>query len=324
MDLITAPNVVKKKNMGPFFNELIKNKVLYLMLVPGFILVFIFSYLPMPGIVIAFKNFKFHGNIIESISKSEWVGFDNFMYLFKSPNAFVITRNTICYNLVFIFGGLMLSVALAIALNELGKDWKAKFYQTFFMLPYFFSWVIVAFFVYGFLSMDHGVINYKILEPLGMEPIMWYNEPKYWPFILTIANFWKNTGFGAVVYLAAISNISQEYYNAAEIDGASRFKQIRYITLPMLTPIMIILTILAIGKIFNADFGLFYNVGMTQYNGILHTTTDVIDTYVYRILANADFQSSAAASLYQSSVGFVLVLLTNLAVKKIEPEYALF
>ncbi|WP_437177508.1 ABC transporter permease [Heyndrickxia camelliae] len=303
--------------------ELYKNRVWLLMVLPGTIWFLLFSYLPMFGTVIAFKNFRYDPNgFFSSIFNSEWVGFDNFKFLFSTNDAFVITRNTVLYNAIFIILGLILGVGIAIVLSELANKKLSKVYQTGMLFPHFLSWVVVSYFVYTFLSADRGLIN-NLLEWFGGHPISWYNQSKYWPFILVIVNMWKGVGYGSIVYLAAIVGIDRTYYEAAMIDGATKWKQIRHVTIPMITPLIVILTILNVGKIFNSDFGLFYQV--PRDSGPLFSTTNVIDTFVYRGLTTmGDIGMSTAAGLYQSAVGFILVLLTNYIVKKIDKEYALF
>lgn len=293
------------------------------MVLPGTIWFLLFSYLPMFGTVIAFKNFRYDpGGFFSSILNSDWVGFDNFKFLFSTNDAFVITRNTVLYNAVFIILGLVLGVTVAIVLSELANKKLSKVYQTGMLFPHFLSWVVVSYFVFTFLSADRGLLN-NILGWFGIESISWYNESKYWPFILVFMNMWKGIGYGSIVYLAAIVGIDRNYYEAAMIDGANKWKQIRHVTIPMITPLIIILTILNVGKIFNSDFGLFFQV--PRDSGPLYPTTNVIDTFVYRGLTTmGDISMSTAAGLYQSAVGFVLVLLTNYIVKKIDKEYALF
>ncbi|GMQ64576.1 ABC transporter permease [Vallitalea maricola] len=292
---------------------------LYLMMLPGFIIVLCMRYLPMGGIIIAFKDM----NYADGLFGSPWVGLRNFEFLFKTNDALLITRNTLLYNLVFIFLGLFLAVAFAIALSEIRNRFAAKVYQSLFFFPYFLSMVVVAYMVLAFLGMENGFLNTKMLTALGIDKINFYAEPKYWPLILTFVNTWKYLGYSTVVYLAAILGIAPELYEAATIDGANKWKQIKYITLPGIKPIMIILTIMAIGKIFYSDFGLFYNVPMDS--GALFPTTQVIDTFVYRAMMNlGDLGMAAAAGLYQSLVGFILVLTTNWIVKKIDSESALF
>ncbi|WP_373862716.1 MULTISPECIES: ABC transporter permease [Listeriaceae] len=293
------------------------------MVLPGVAWFLIFAYLPMFGTVIAFKDYRVDGNgFISSLMSSDWVGLENFKFLFRTDDAFIITRNTVLYNLVFIIVGLLLGVALAIVFNSLVNKRMAKVYQTGMLFPYFLSWVVVSYFLYSFLSEDSGLLN-SLIVSFGGDPISWYSDPKYWPFILIFMNIWKGLGYGSIVYLAAIAGIDRNYYEAAMIDGAGKWQQIRHVTIPALTPLIIILTILNVGKIFNSDFGLFYQ--LPRNSGPLYPVTDVIDTYVYRGLTSlGDISMSAAAGLYQSIVGFILVMLTNYIVKKIDPEYALF
>ncbi|GIN85985.1 sugar ABC transporter permease [Heyndrickxia sporothermodurans] len=309
--------------MKNFLKDIKKNRIWLLMVLPGTIWFLLFSYLPMFGTVIAFKNFRYDpGGFFSSILNSDWVGFDNFKFLFSTNDAFVITRNTVLYNAVFIILGLVLGVTVAIVLSELANKKLSKVYQTGMLFPHFLSWVVVSYFVFTFLSADRGLLN-NILGWFGIESISWYNESKYWPFILVFMNMWKGVGYGSIVYLAAIVGIDRNYYEAAMIDGANKWKQIRHVTIPMITPLIIILTILNVGKIFNSDFGLFFQV--PRDSGPLYPTTNVIDTFVYRGLTTmGDISMSTAAGLYQSAVGFVLVLLTNYIVKKIDKEYALF
>lgn len=290
----------------------------YLMALPGMIYLFINNYLPLPGLVLAFKKFSAKAGIWGS----KFVGWKNFKYLFATNDAFVITRNTICYNLVFIVTNTVAAIFVAILLSELTSKLK-KFYQSAILLPYLVSMVIVSYLVFGFLSADNGFINNSILEPLGLEPISWYMEKKYWPFILVFVNIWKNIGYNCIVYLAAILGIDRSMYESAAIDGASKWRQIRYITIPLLKPTVIMMTLLAVGRIFYSDFGLFYQVPQNQ--GALFSVTNTIDTYVYRgLLELGDISMSSAAGLYQSLVGFVLVLGSNLLVKKVDPDSALF
>lgn len=293
------------------------------MVLPGTLYLLIFAYLPMFGSVIAFKDFRIsRDGFFASVINSKWVGWDNFKYLFSTDSAFIITRNTILYNLVFIVLGLILAVTVAIVLNELTNKKLAKVYQTGMLFPHFLSWVIVSYFAFTFLSVDKGLLN-NILEWFGVDAISWYNEAKFWPFIIVFANMWKGIGYGSIIYLAAIIGIDKSYYEAAMIDGASKWQQIRHVTLPTIKPLIIILTILDVGKIFNSDFGLFYQ--LPRDSGALYSVTNVIDTFVYRgLMSLGDIGMSTAAGLYQAFVGLVLVLLTNYIVKKLDPESALF
>ncbi len=328
MDLATAPDksatvaAKKRKNKGLLY-QLRTQWPLFLMLVPGIIILTVNNYIPMFGIIIAFKRYRFHGTFWKSLFQSEWVGFKNFEFFIRTPYAWQMTRNTLLYNAVFIILGLIIPVAFAIMLTELRNKRMSKSYQSVIFLPYFLSWIVVSYLAYSLLSIENGFINKSIIVPLGMAPVEWYSEPKYWPFILVFFQLWKYTGYNVVVYLAAITGIDPEYYEAAEIDGASKWQQIRHITLPLLRTLMIILTLLAVGRIFNADFGLFYNV--PRDSGSLKSVTMVIDTYVYAALRNTnDIGMASAAGTYQAVVGCITVFTANLIVRKIDKESALF
>lgn len=295
-----------------------KNLPFLLMGAPGFLLLLVFSYLPMFGVVIAFKNYK----AVQGIWGSAWVGLKNFAFLFGTPAWQHITFNTLFLNTLFIITGLIGAVGLALLLNEVRWKLGTRIYQTMIFFPFIISWVIVGYFSFALLNFETGVVN-SVVRAVGGEPIAWYNSPQYWPTILTVTNLWKGVGYGSVIYLAAMLGINQEYYEAAMLDGANKLQQIRYITLPALVPIMIITTLLAIGRIFYADFGMFFYV--TRDSPLLYPTTDVIDTYVFRALrVNADIGMAAATGLYQSVVGFILVLVSNWVVKRIDPERSLF
>lgn len=296
-----------------------KTQIPYLIMVfPGLLYLLVNNYLPMTGIVIAFKNIDF----AKGIFQSDWVGLQNFQFLFKTNDAWVITRNTICYNLLFIFLGTACSVAVAVLLNELRSELGKKVYQTVILLPYLISIIIVAYITYAFLNTETGLAN-NLLEALGKNVVFWYSEKKYWPFILTFVYLWKSTGYSAIVYLAAISGIDTAMYEAAKIDGAGRLRQIFSITIPLLRPTMMTLMMMSVGRIFYSDFGLFYQVPMNS--GALFEYTNTIDTYVYRALLQMnDLAMSSAASVYQSIVGFVLILIVNGIVRKIDAENALF
>lgn len=301
----------KKTNWKRFFP-------LYLMAFPGMVYLFVNNYMPLPGLVLAFKKY----NARKGIFGSKFVGFKNFKYLFATKDAFIITRNTILYNLIFILVNTVLAVFVAVLLSELTTRLK-KVYQSLILLPYMISMVIVSYLVFGFLSTDNGFINNSILKPLGISPVSWYMEPKYWPFILVFVSAWKGVGYNCVIYLASILGIDRSIYESAAIDGASKWKQIFSITIPLLKPTIAMMTMLAIGRIFYSDFGLFYQV--PQNSGALFTVTNTIDTYVYRgLIELGDMSMSSAAGLYQSLVGFVLVLGSNCIARKIDPEYALF
>jgi putative aldouronate transport system permease protein len=306
-------------NKRTFLKQMNRYKALWLMALPGIIYLLLNNYLPMFGTIIAFKNI----NYAKGIWKSDWVGFKNFEYLFSTSDAFIITRNTLLYNTVFIVITLICSVSLAIMLNEVRKQLAKKFYQSALLLPYFLSAVIVAYLVYSLLSSEYGFLNKIVLPLFGQDPVSWYNEPKYWPYILVIVNTWKGVGYSCVIYIAAIVGIDNEYYEAAKIDGASKWQQIRHITVPLLMPVITTMVLLSIGRIFYADFGLFYQVPLDS--GMLLPVTNVIDTYVYRgLLQLGDLGMSSAAGLYQSLVGFVLVLVSNAIVRKFNRDQALF
>jgi putative aldouronate transport system permease protein len=271
------------------------------------------------GIVIAFKNINF----ARGIWGSEWIGFKNFEYLFKTKDAYIITRNTLLYNLSFIFLNTAIAISLAILLTEIRKRILSRAYQTMILLPHLISMVIVGYLVLGFLDVEKGFMNKTLLPLFGLEPISWYSETKYWPWILTIVHAWKGVGHLCIIYLAAIIGIDHEYYEAAKIDGANRWQQIQTITIPLIAPVITIMTLLAIGRIFYSDFGLFFQVPLNT--GALMPVTNTIDTYVYRALINmGDIGMSSAAGLYQALVGFVLVLASNAVVRKFNKDNALF
>lgn len=290
----------------------------YLMLLPGALYLLINNYIPMAGIVMAFKNLNFQ----KGIWGSDWVGLKNFEYLFKTPEAFNMTRNTILYNLAFIILTMVLSVFVAILLSEIRQKMCMKLYQTVILLPYMISMVIVSYLGYAFMAEDGGLLN-EILNLFGKENISWYNAPKYWPAILIIIQLWKNVGYQSIIFLASVMGIDQEMYEAASIDGCSKVKQIFSITIPMIVPTIITMSLLQIGRIFYSDFGLFYQVPLNS--GALYNVTTTIDTYVFRgLMTLGDFSMSSAACVYQSLVGFVLVLAANKITKKFSAENALF
>lgn len=313
---------IKEKKKGSRLKRLKANKELLFLTIPGTIWFLIFAYLPMFGIIIAFKDWKIHGGFFESLVNSKWVGLDNFKFLFASTDAWLITRNTVLYNIVFIVLGIVLPVTLAILLKELLNKKLSKFYQSAMFLPYFLSWVVVSYCLFAFLSPEKGYVN-AILEKMGNAGVSWYTEPKYWVFIIIFMSQWKGIGYGTVVYLASICGIDKSYYEAAMIDGASKWQQIKYITIPLLKPVLIIMFITAIGGMFRADFGLFYQ--LPKNSGALYPVTNVIDTYVYRGLTNlGNIGMSSAAALYQSFVGLILILVTNGIVRKVDNENAFF
>lgn len=291
---------------------------LYLMLIPGAVYLMINNYAPMAGIVVAFKNYNYQ----KGIFGSDWNGIKNFTFLFKTKDAWTITRNTICYNLVFIILGTIAAITVAILLSELKNTRAKKTYQTIILLPFLVSIVVVSYIVYGFLSTEYGLVNH-LLQKLGSDKISWYSTEKYWPVILVMVHAWKNIGYNTILYYATLMGIDTSYYEAAVVDGATRWQRIRYITLPSLIPTISILTLMSISKIFYSDFGLFYQLPMNS--GPLIDVTNTIDTYVYRgLMETSNIGMSAAAGVYQSVVGFILVITANKLVSKFDEDSALF
>jgi len=300
-----------------------KNFWLLTMVLPGALWLLLLRYLPMFGVVLAFKNYRAYkpNTFWNNIYQSKWVGLDNFKFL-KSPDTGIMIRNTLAYNALWIVLGLVIAVAFAIMLSELRKRFAAKLYQTLMFFPYFLSWVVASYFVLAFLDPTSGMIP-AIQKSMGYKATSFYHDKTWWPLILTISNLWKNVGYSTVLYLAAITGIDRTQYEAAAVDGATKWQQIWHITLPGIRTMIIILLIMNVGKIFNADFGLFYNV--PQNSGTLYPVTQVIDTYVYRAYANTkNIGMSSAAGLLQSVVGCICIIATNAIVKKIDPESTLF
>ncbi len=308
-----------RQNTLSVYRRILKQWPLYLMMVPGLAYLLINNYLPLAGLQLAFKKFKY----ALGIWKSDFNNFKNFTYLFKSSDAWIIIRNTVGYNLVFILLGTVVAIFVAILLNMVRVKRMQKFYQTVILIPHLISYVIVSYIVYAFLGQDNGMINNSLLKALGMEPIAWYTEAAYWPYILVITQLWKTFGYNSIIYYATIVGIDQTYYEAAIVDGATWWKQVRFITLPMLKPVIVTLTLLAIGRMFYSDFGLFYQVPMNI--GLLYDATNTIDTYVYRgLLETNDVGRASAAGFIQSVMGFFLVLGTNAIVRRVDREQALF
>ncbi|NLK27315.1 MAG: sugar ABC transporter permease [Clostridiales bacterium] len=297
---------------------------LTLLAIPTFVWYILFSFLPMFGVIIAFKRYQiFPGkSFLYNIIHSEWVGFDNFEYLIKSKSLYILLRNTIGYNIVFIVLGIVIPVTLAIMISLIYSKRKSKVYQTAMFFPHFLSWVVVSYFVYAFLSYDKGIIN-TVLEVFGKEPVQWYMESKYWPFILIFMNSWKTTGYATVVYLASITGIDPSLYEAAVVDGATKWQQVKNITLPSLKPIVIMMFILNTGKIFYSDFGLFYQV-TRGVPASLYNVSSTIDTYVYNaLLSSTPIGMTSAATVFQSVACCITILLANWIVKKIDSDYAI-
>ncbi len=310
-----AKSVPRKKSAWKGFKD---NAELTTLAIPGIVMLILFSYIPMFGIIIAFKDFR--NNL--GIFGSEWVGFENFKFFFTSQDAWRILRNTVGYGFLFIILNIIAAVFIAILLYEVKSRKALKVYQTSMFLPHFLSWVIVGYITYILLEPNMGVIN-QVLALFGIEGKQWYSDPKYWVVILPLVNLWKNIGMKSIMYYAALMGIDEQLFEAATIDGAGKIKQIWYITLPSLIPLMTILTILDVGNIVKGDFGLFYTI--PRDIGLLYPTTDIIDTYVYRGLRTGDdLGITTAVGLFQSVVGLIMVVSTNLVVRKISPENSLF
>lgn len=313
----TAATVNKRKKLTK------SDWQLYSLSLLPILVIFIFRYLPMGGLIIAFKNYKFS----KGIFGSDWVGLQNFEFFFKSNVFAQLVKNTLLNNVLFIVFGTIASLLVAVLLFELKSRNATKVYQTLMITPYFMSWVIVAYMVYAILNPGYGYLA-QILSLFGIEPIDWYSKPEAWPTILTITYVWKNVGMDSVVYYAALMGLDTSLFEAAEIDGANKIQRTWSIVLPSLIPLISILTILKIGNIFRADFGLFYTVTQDGANGNLYSTTNVIDTYIFRTFRENSTGNSygltTAVGLLQSVVGMVTVLLTNWGAKKIDPDTALF
>jgi len=295
---------------------------LIFMALPLVILLLIFCYFPMVGVVMAFQKL----DIAKGVFTSPWVGLKNFEFLFASTDAFRITRNTVLYNVAYISINMVLSIAMALILSSIRSKKVSKFTQTIYMMPYFLSWTVVAIVGQAFLNREYGLINQTILSVTGTKSLTnWYSRPDIWPYLLVIVNAWKGVGYSSVLYLAMISGISPDYYEAAMLDGASKLQQARYITIPHLRFIVSISLILAVGGIMKGDFGLHFTVPSLMSNPRLIPVVDIVDTYVYRSLVGlSNLGMPAAAGLYQSAVGFVLVMVANRIVRKIDENSALF
>ena len=291
----------------------------YIMMIPGLTYLFINNYIPLTGLQLAFKKFKYN----EGIFNSPWVGMKNFSFLFKTNDAWVLFRNTLGYNLLFLVINTVLAIAVAILLNEVRSAFVRKMSQTVVLIPFLLSYVVISYIVYALLGQSGGMVNNSILKPLGMEPVSWYTKPKYWPLILTLVQAWKAFGYNSIIYYATIIGFDKSLYEAAAVDDAGVWKRIWFITMPMLKATVITLTLMSIGRMFYSDFGLFYQVPMNS--GMLQKATTTIDTYVYRgLMESNDIGRAAAAGFLQSILGFVTVLTANTVVRKIESENALF
>lgn len=291
----------------------------YIMMAPGLIYLFCNNYLPMTGLYLAFTRV----NLQKGIFGGEWVGLSNFISLVKSPDFLLIIRNTVLYNLVFIIGAPVIGILIAFFLNELSGKVTQKIHQTTILLPALISVQIVTYMVYAFLAGDTGMMNNTIMPLFGKDPVLWYSAAQYWPAILIFVYFWMRSGFNSVVYFSSMLSISADYYEAAQLDGATKWQQFRTITLPLLKPTIITLTIISLGSIFKSDFGLFYQVPMN--NGALYDVTQTIDTYVFRgLIGTGNLGFSAAAGFLQSVIGLATVLAANFVIRKVSPDEAMF
>ncbi|MNO34988.1 putative multiple-sugar transport system permease YteP [compost metagenome] len=306
-----------RKRIG-LFSDIRKNTTSYLLVLPAMIYTFIFGYMTYPYIVIAFQRF----NYTKGIFNSEWVGLQNFEFFFRSNKAFTVTFNTLFLNILFIAFGTLTALTIALLLNELRKKMFVKVSQSVMLFPNFISWIVISYVIYALLSKDMGIIN-QIFNKLGLESMNWFTEPNYWPAMLTITHVWKGAGMSAIIYLATITGIDDTLYEAAQIDGANRWQMCIRITIPLMMPTVVILTLLSIGKIMYGDFGMIY--ALIGDNGTLYQTTDIIDTYVFRSLRQIGDPSEAmAVGLFQSVAGFILVFGTNAITRKYFKEGALY
>jgi putative aldouronate transport system permease protein len=310
-------NNVEKRKLS--FQKMKRYIPLYIMILPGLIYLIVNNYMPMAGLALAFKKVNYSLGLF----KSPWCSLQNFHFLFRTSDAFLIFRNTILYNLTFILLGNMIGVFVAIGLDCIHNKFFKKFSQVIILIPFLLSTVIISYIVFAFLSGKNGFMNMTVLPLFGIEPINWYNNAKYWPVILTLVYLWMSFGYSSILYYSTLIGIDKSYYEAATVDGAGIWKQIRYITLPALKPTIITLILISIGRICYSDFGLFYQVPMNS--GLLYSTTQTIDTYVFRgLLQLNDIGRSTAGGFLQSVLGFICVLTANTVVSKIDKESSLF
>ena len=292
---------------------------LYIMALPALAYIFINNYMPLFGMQLAFRELDYS----RSVFRGNFVGFDNFKFLFATSDAWIMTRNTVLYNLLFIVFDTVVGLTIAILFNEIRTKWATKIYQSVALIPFFISMVVVSYLAFAFLSSENGFINNTLLRIFGKDPVSWYSEPRFWPFILLFVHFWKGLGYSILIYTARLITINDEYYEAATLDGASKLQKVWHITLPMLKPAIVMMSVLAIGRMFYSDFGLFYQIPMSS--GALYRVTTTIDTYSFRALMRlGDITMSSAAGVYQSVVGFTLLLIANFIVRKVSKDNALF
>lgn len=307
----------RRKTVG-FIREIVRNRYLYVLALPGLLFLIVFAYVPMAGHLIAFKQYR----LADGIWGSKWIGFDNFKFFFMGSDWYKVTFNTVFLNGLFIVCGLGIALLLAIFLSEIQNALYKKIAQSLIFMPYFISWLVVSMMVFAFLNMTDGILN-RTLAANGLDPKNWYLMPSIWPAVLTIVYVWKFAGYYSIIFLAAIAGISGEYYESARIDGATRFQQIIHITLPLIRNVVIVLALLGVGRIFYGDFGMIY--GIVGDTAPLYPTTDVIDTYSYRALRQlGDFGKSSAVIMYQSVMGLVTIIIFNALAKRIDKDASLF
>lgn len=308
----------KKINFKPLLKDISTNWEMYLMILPAVVFFIVFSYIPMAGIVIAFKNYNISGGIFGS----PWAGLNNFKFFFQSGTAWTVTRNTVLYNLAFLTVNVTLEVTVAIFISELGKSKFFKFCQSAMLLPHFISWVVVSVFLFGILNYETGSLN-RILTTFGFEPLQVYSSVGAWKYILVGLNAWKAVGYGSIVYLSAIMGVDTSCYEAAEIDGANQWQRIKYVTLPLIKPTIITMVLLSLGSLMRGNFELFYQI--IGNNGMLFESTDIIDTFVFRsLLTSSNMGMNSAAAFYQSVLCFAFITVVNAVVRKVDRENALF
>ena len=312
-----------KKKKGGLLRDISKNKFSYLIALPAIVYVFLFSYMAYPYMLLAFQRYDYRNSSVwDIIFHGDWCGLQNFQFFFASQNAFRVTFNTMFLNILFILTGTFMSVLLALLLNELRSRWFAKTPQAVMLFPQYISWVMVSYILLSLFANQYGLVN-STLRSLGMKPINWYTEPNVWPAILVVMRIWKGAGMNAIIFLASITSIDSSLYEAAAIDGANRFQMLRRITLPLIAPTVVIMTLLSLGKIMYGDFGMIY--ALVGDNGVLYPTTDIIDTYVFRALRQVgDMSQSTAIGLFQSAIGFVMVYGSNWLARKFFPDGALY
>lgn len=294
-----------------------ENRQLLMLMIPATVLLLIFNYAPFAGVYMAFVDYNPNLGIFDS----PFVGLENFKFFFTSKDAVRVIRNTLGYSLVFLMVDLFFAVGLALLLYNLHSRRGVKIYNTIILLPRFLSWVLIAFIVYIILSPSHGLAN-SIIEALGGTGLKWYSKADYWPFVLVIVHIWQSVGMNSLFYYSSLMSLDESLIEAAKLDGANKWQQTRYVIIPHLIPVMVVIAILAIGKSFSGDFGLFYQVPKDV--GMLYETTDIINTYVFRALQNGNFEKSTAIGLFQSLMGLILVVITNSITRKISPENSLY